>query len=101
MSAVFSSLPQAQQDAILDPKGSNKHSAKDSIQPCDSSSVNAEPAEDQGMQKGNTSTLAHGDAVGGFNSRLRSLLMGGCSPEMLLRGVDRRKSLIQKELQKY
>lgn len=58
LSAFFSNLPQAQQDAILDPKGSNKHSAKDSSQPCDPSSVDLEPGEDQKMQS--TSTL--GDA---------------------------------------
>ncbi|KAL4077340.1 chromatin assembly factor 1 subunit A-domain-containing protein [Scleroderma yunnanense] len=50
LSAVFSSLPQAEQDAILDPKCSNKHSAKDTSQvgiPRDLPPVGLEPGEDQ------------------------------------------------------
>ncbi|KAI6028453.1 chromatin assembly factor 1 subunit A-domain-containing protein [Pisolithus orientalis] len=62
-SAIFEHLPKAQQDAILDPKGTSKSPTKDAGLPSGHASANLNSAEKQNIPHGTTSIPTGDDTV--------------------------------------
>ncbi|KAI6036535.1 chromatin assembly factor 1 subunit A-domain-containing protein [Pisolithus microcarpus] len=72
--AIFENLPKAQQDAILDPKGTNKSPAKGAVQaglPSEHSAVNLNPGEEQSIPHGTTSISPLNDTSGRTGPKIR------------------------------
>ncbi|KAI6166963.1 chromatin assembly factor 1 subunit A-domain-containing protein [Pisolithus thermaeus] len=73
--AIFENLPKAQQDAILDPKGTNKSPVNDAVQaglPSEHASVNLNPGEEQCTPHGITSISVLDDTSGRTGPKIRT-----------------------------